>query len=101
VLGRFEAQWSDGEPVDFVSKKAQALLAYLAVESERATTCARHYPRSGLAAIRWSLPVANPWRSIRKVARRMSSNSNVSPKAKNRMSYGIASSSIVATYLTV
>ncbi|MDX1488034.1 MAG: hypothetical protein R3268_07535, partial [Acidiferrobacterales bacterium] len=48
VLGRFEAQWSDGEPVDFISKKAQALLAYLAVESGRAHT------REQLATLLWS-----------------------------------------------
>jgi TolB-like protein len=48
VLGRFEAQWSDGESVDFISKKAQALLAYLAVESGRAHT------REQLATLLWS-----------------------------------------------
>ena len=48
MLGRFEAQWSDGEPVDFVSKKAEALLAYLAVESGRAHT------REQLATLLWS-----------------------------------------------
>ena len=48
VLGRFEAQWADGEPVDFTSKKAQALVAYLAVESGRAHT------RDQLATLLWS-----------------------------------------------
>ncbi len=32
VLGRFQAQWDDGEAVDIPSKKALALLTYLAVE---------------------------------------------------------------------
>jgi DNA-binding SARP family transcriptional activator len=48
VLGHFEAQWADGEPVDFTSKKAQALVAYLAVESGRAHT------RDQLATLLWS-----------------------------------------------
>lgn len=48
MLGRFEAQWLDGEPVDFISKKAQALLAYLAVENGRAHT------REQLATLLWS-----------------------------------------------
>ena len=48
MLGRFEAQWSDGEPVDFISKKAQALLAYLAVESGHAHT------RDQVATLLWS-----------------------------------------------
>ncbi len=48
MLGRFEARWSNGEPIDFISKKAQALLAYLAVESGRAHT------REQLATLLWS-----------------------------------------------
>ena len=32
VLGRFQAQWDDGEAVDISSRKALALLTYLAVE---------------------------------------------------------------------
>jgi TolB-like protein len=48
VLGRFEAHWADGEPVDFISKKAQALLAYLAVESGHAHT------RDQVATLLWS-----------------------------------------------
>jgi len=48
VLGPFEAQWSDGEPLDISSKKAQALLAYLAVESGRSHT------RDHLATLLWS-----------------------------------------------
>jgi TolB-like protein/Tfp pilus assembly protein PilF len=48
VLGRFEAQWSDGEPVDLTTKKAQALLAYLAVESGRPHT------RDQLATLLWA-----------------------------------------------
>ena len=48
VLGRFEALRSDGEPVTLVSKKAQALLAFLAVES-------RHpQQREKLATLLWS-----------------------------------------------
>lgn len=48
VLGRFEARWSDGAPVDFNSKKIQAFLAYLAAESGRAHT------RDHLATLLWS-----------------------------------------------
>ena len=48
VLGRFEAQWSDGEPVDLTTKKAQALLAYLAVER------ARPHTREQLATMLWA-----------------------------------------------
>ena len=48
MLGRFEARWSDGEPVDVIAKKAQALLAYLAVEHGRAHT------RDQLATLLWS-----------------------------------------------
>jgi TolB-like protein/Tfp pilus assembly protein PilF len=35
MLGGFQAQWSEGVLVSFSSKKAQALLAYLAVEADR------------------------------------------------------------------
>ncbi len=48
VLGRFEALWSDGEPVDLTTKKAQALLAYLAVERGRPHT------RDQLATLLWA-----------------------------------------------
>lgn len=47
LLGRFEARWSDGEPIDFNSKKVQAFLAYLGVESGRA------HSRDHLAALLW------------------------------------------------
>jgi len=48
VLGNFEVRFSDGEAVDIVSKKAQALLAYLAVENRRA------HAREQLATLLWS-----------------------------------------------
>ena len=48
VFGRFEALWSDGEAAQLTGKKAQALLAYLAVES------ARPHTRDRLAALLWS-----------------------------------------------
>ena len=48
VLGRFEALWSDGEQVDLVTRKAQALLAYLAVEHDRPQT------RGQLATMLWA-----------------------------------------------
>jgi len=48
VLGRFEAQWSDGVPVEITTKKAQALLAYLAVERARPLT------RDQLATLLWA-----------------------------------------------
>lgn len=48
VLGPFEAQWIDGEPVALTTKKAQALLAYLAVER------ARLHTRDHLATLLWS-----------------------------------------------
>jgi len=48
VLGRFEAQWSDGEQVEITTKKAQALLAYLAVER------ARPHTRDHLATMLWA-----------------------------------------------
>jgi TolB-like protein/Tfp pilus assembly protein PilF len=48
VLGPFEAQWMDGEPVGLTTKKAQALLAYLAVER------ARPHTRDHLATMLWA-----------------------------------------------
>ncbi len=47
VLGPFNAQWSDGSPLDVTGKKTQALLGYLAVES------ARPHSRDRLAALLW------------------------------------------------
>lgn len=47
VLGSFEARWSDGEQVKFASKKAQALIAYLAVDGRRTHT------REQLATLLW------------------------------------------------
>ena len=47
-LGPFKALGSDGEPVELTSKKARALLAYLAVEHERA------HARERLAGMLWS-----------------------------------------------
>ncbi len=47
VLGPFEARWSDGEAVDIPSRKARALLAYLAVEGGRA------HARELLATLLW------------------------------------------------
>ena len=46
VLGRFQARWEDGEAVDISSRKALALLTYLAVE-------ARPRPREVLANLLW------------------------------------------------
>ena len=46
VLGRFQAQWDDGEAVDIPSRKALALLTYLAVESGPR-------PREVLANLLW------------------------------------------------
>jgi TolB-like protein len=46
VLGRFEIR-SEGEPVDLRAKKAQALLAYLAVEN------GRFHSRESLATLLW------------------------------------------------
>jgi len=48
VLGPFEVQWTDGEPVGLTTKKAQALLAYLAVERVRPHT------REHLATMLWA-----------------------------------------------
>jgi TolB-like protein len=48
VLGRFDAQWSDGTVVDINTRKAQALLAYLAVER------ARSHTRDHLATLLWA-----------------------------------------------
>lgn len=48
VLGPFEVQWTDGEPVGLTTKKAQALLAYLAVERARPQT------RDHLATLLWA-----------------------------------------------
>lgn len=48
VLGRFGARWAEGDPVELASKKAQALLAYLAVENGRMHT------RDQLATLLWS-----------------------------------------------
>jgi TolB-like protein len=48
VLGPFEAQWTDGEPAGLTTKKAQALLAYLAVER------ARPHTRDHLATMLWA-----------------------------------------------
>jgi TolB-like protein/predicted Zn-dependent protease len=47
VLGPFEARWSDGDAVDLTSRKARALLAYLAVEG------ARSHTREALATLLW------------------------------------------------
>jgi adenylate cyclase len=47
VLGRFEAQWSDDQPLHLIAKKAQALLAYLAVEH------GRPHSREHLATLLW------------------------------------------------
>lgn len=46
VLGRFQAQWDDGEAIDISSRKALALLTYLAVESGPR-------PREVLANLLW------------------------------------------------
>ncbi|MHC4732670.1 MAG: BTAD domain-containing putative transcriptional regulator, partial [Planctomycetota bacterium] len=48
VLGRFEARGPSGEPVELSARKAQALLAYLAVENGRPHT------RDRLAGLLWS-----------------------------------------------
>lgn len=48
LLGPFEARWSDGEPAELASRKASALLAYLAVER------GRPHPREQLATLLWS-----------------------------------------------
>ena len=47
LLGSFQALWSDDQPVEITSKKAQALLAYLAVERRRPQT------REVLASLLW------------------------------------------------
>jgi len=47
VLGPFEARWSDGRAADIGSRKARALLAYLAVESGRS------HNRELLATLLW------------------------------------------------
>ena len=46
VLGRFQARWDDGEAVDISSRKALALLTYLAVERGPR-------PREVLASLLW------------------------------------------------
>ena len=48
VLGPFQAQWSDGTPLEVTGKKIQALLGYLAVEN------ARPHSREQVAALLWS-----------------------------------------------
>lgn len=48
VLGPFRVVGPDGEPIELTSKKARALLAFLAVENERA------HPRERLAGMLWS-----------------------------------------------
>ena len=48
VLGPFDAQWSDGTPLEVTGKKIQGLLGYLAVES------ARPHSREQLASLLWS-----------------------------------------------
>jgi TolB-like protein/Tfp pilus assembly protein PilF len=48
VLGPFEVRWSDGEPVDLTTRKAQSLLAYLAVENGRSHT------RDQLSTLLWA-----------------------------------------------
>jgi TolB-like protein len=48
VLGPFQAQWSDGTPLEVTGKKIQGLLGYLAVES------ARPHTREQMAALLWS-----------------------------------------------
>ena len=47
VLGPFQAHWPDGEAIRIGSKKAQALLTYLAVERNRSHT------RESLASMLW------------------------------------------------
>lgn len=47
LLGGFQASWSEREPVAFSSKKAQALLGFLAVEADRPQ------PREILASLLW------------------------------------------------
>ena len=47
ILGAFEAQRSDGTPAELASRKARALIAYLAVESGRA------HSREFLATLLW------------------------------------------------
>jgi adenylate cyclase len=48
VLGPFQAQWSDGSPLEVTGKKIQGLLGYLAVESSRP------HSREQVAALLWS-----------------------------------------------
>jgi len=48
VLGPFQAEWSDGSPLEVTGKKSQALLGYLAVEH------ARPHSREQLASLLWS-----------------------------------------------
>jgi len=48
VLGPFDLRCSDGEVADIISKKAQGLLGYLAVENKRA------HGREQLATLLWS-----------------------------------------------
>ncbi|MDP6581157.1 MAG: BTAD domain-containing putative transcriptional regulator [Vicinamibacterales bacterium] len=48
LLGPFEARWSDGETLALSGKKIQGLVAYLAIESDRA------HAREELATLLWS-----------------------------------------------
>ena len=48
VLGGFEVRWSDGEAAQIPSRKAQALLGFLAAENKRA------HSREQLATLLWS-----------------------------------------------
>jgi adenylate cyclase len=48
MLGRFEVRWSDGDPAVLSTKKARALMAYLAVEH------AHPHTREHLATLLWA-----------------------------------------------
>src|SRR2546425_2307009 len=66
LLGGFEARLAGGKPVRLPPKKAQALLAYLAVRPGQA------HARDNLAALLWERPDAQARANLRQTLTRLS-----------------------------